>query len=139
MDHEWSSRTLAEHLQGWDWFSIQLEDGRDLMLFKLRRDDGGWDPYNAGSLRGPDGDLQILSADDFTIEETGTWNSPETGVTYPNSWRLSVAGLKLEVEAALADQELRTSVRYWEGAVRVKGGARGRGYVELVGYEKAPR
>ena len=42
----------------------------------------------------------------------------------------------------LADQELSTQPRYWEGAVRVQG-ARGvapvtaQGYVELVGYAQA--
>lgn len=137
MDHEWSSRTLAGHLAGWDWFSIQLDDGRDLMLFKLRRDDGGWDPFNAGSLRSAQGELRILAAQDFKIEEVGYWTSPHTGVRYPSRWKLEVGDLRLEVEAAMADQELRTSVRYWEGAVRVNGDHQGRGYVELVGYKKA--
>jgi predicted secreted hydrolase len=55
---------------------------------------------------------------------------------------LPAESLVLEVEPLLADQELDLSVRYWEGAVRVRGtsgGAaiEGRGYVELTGYRTA--
>jgi predicted secreted hydrolase len=48
-------------------------------------------------------------------------------------------GLEVTVTPVIADQELITTVRYWEGAVDVVGEhdgkqVTGRGYVELAGY-----
>ncbi len=142
MDHEWSSQTLAEHLVGWDWFSLQLEDNTEVMAFRLRREDEGWDPFNAGCLVASDGSYQTLKADDFLLEETDRWTSPASGVTYPSGWRLSVGPRLYQIEPALKDQELDVSVRYWEGSVRVTevhSGTQGRGYVELVGYGEKKR
>lgn len=136
MDHEWSSRTLGDHLAGWDWFALQLEDGRELMAFRLRRKDGAWDPFNSGSLVSADGQVEVLAADDFQLEETSSWTSPHTGLTYPAGWRLTLPGQELEftIKPALADQELQVSLGYWEGTVDVGGSVAGVGYVELVGY-----
>jgi predicted secreted hydrolase len=137
MDREWSTSGLGAGVQGWDWFALQLEDGRELMVYLLRRRDGTPDPFSAGTLIEADGTTRRLEAGDVSIETLAHWTSPRTGVRYPARWRLSVpsAALRLEIEPRLADQELSVGPRYWEGAVSVAGlPVAGHGYVELVGY-----
>ncbi|HKI01323.1 MAG TPA: lipocalin-like domain-containing protein [Thermoanaerobaculia bacterium] len=147
MDREWSTSSLGKDQVGWDWFSLQLSDGWDVMLYRLRRKDGKADPASSGTLIGPAGETRPLSLGDFTIEDAGEWRSPRSGARYPERWRLRIPSedLDLEVLPLLADQELDVSFRYWEGAVGIEGThrgrpAQGRGYVELTGYtELAPR
>jgi predicted secreted hydrolase len=141
MDREWSTSALGPELAGWDWLALQLDDGREVMVYRLRRRDGTADAHSAGSLIGADGATQPLALDDVTLEVLDHWTSPRSRVRYPSRWRLTVpgAGLTLEIAPRLADQELIVGTRYWEGAVRVDGRAAGRpiagrGYVELVGY-----
>jgi predicted secreted hydrolase len=140
MDREWSTSTLPPGVEGWDWFALQLDDGRDLMFYLLRREDGTPDPLSAGTLVEADGKARPLAARDVRVEPTAHWTSPRTGVRYPARWRLDVpsAHLELDVEPRLANQELVVGTRYWEGAVSVSGRpVGGQGYVELVGY-RAP-
>jgi predicted secreted hydrolase len=145
MDHEFGSAELGADQVGWDWFSIQLEDDTELMLYRMRRKDGSSDLASSGTAVSPDGRTRHLEVTDFQIESTGTWTSPESKATYPSRWRLRFPSLDLvlDVTPLLADQELRTSrstkVSYWEGAVAVTGTKQGRpvkgqGYVELTGY-----
>jgi predicted secreted hydrolase len=141
MDREWSTSALGTAVEGWDWFAVQLDDGRELMVYLLRRRDGTLDPFSAGTLAAADGPARRLDAADVRIETLAHWTSPHSGVRYPARWRLSVpsAELRLEIAPRLADQELRLGTRYWEGAVAVAGSSAGRpiggqGYVELVGY-----
>ncbi len=140
LDREWSTSALGGALAGWDWFGLRLDDGRDLMVYRLRRKDGAVDPYSAGVLVQADGRARRLSADEVDLQVLDTWTSPTTGVRYPSRWRLRVpaAGLDLEVTPWLAQQELNLTFRYWEGAVDVRrwvgGEVVGRGYVELTGY-----
>ena len=143
MDREWSTSALGAAVEGWDWFAVQLDDGRELMVYVLRRRDGTPDPFSAGTLVAADGTARRLEAGDVRIETLAHWTSPHSGVRYPARWRLSVpsAELQLEIEPRLTDQELRVGTRYWEGAVAVTGSsvrrpAAGQGYVELVGYEE---
>jgi predicted secreted hydrolase len=145
-DHEWSTSALGPGAVGWDWFSLQLDDGRELMLFRIRREDGGVEPVSGGTLVDRDGRAHRLMRDDATIDVLDHWTSPRTRARYPSHWRVRVpsAGLDLVVEPWLADQEMRTSFVYWEGAVRVQGGVSGRpilgrGYVELTGYDRTMR
>jgi predicted secreted hydrolase len=141
MDREWSTSALAPGVEGWDWFALQLDDGRELMFYLLRRRDGVIDPFSGGTLIAADGTTRPLDATDVRVETLAHWTSPHTGVRYPGRWRLSVLSfdLRLEITPRLADQELLVGTRYWEGAVAVAGSDRGRplvgqGYVELVGY-----
>ena len=136
MDREWSTSALSAGVEGWDWFAVQFDDGRELMFYLLRRRDGTVDPFSAGTLVAADGTARRLEAADVRIETLAHWTSPRSGVRYPARWRLSVpsAELRLEIEPRLADQELRVGPRYWEGAVGVAGSRAGQGYVELVGY-----
>jgi predicted secreted hydrolase len=142
MDREWSTSALGSGVEGWDWFALQLDDGRELMFYLLRRRDGTIDPFSAGTLVAADGTTRVLEPGDVRIETLAHWRSPRSGVRYPARWRVSVpsADLRLEIEPRLADQELIVGTRYWEGAVAVNGTAvagrpiAGQGYVELVGY-----
>lgn len=152
MDREWSTSSLGADQVGWDWFAIQLDDGWDLMFYQLRRKDGSADPASRGSWISPAGEVTAIPAGELAIEVLGRWRSPRSGASYPAGWRLRspLRNLDLTVRPALADQELDTSFRYWEGAVAVSGeaggrAAAGRGYVELTGYgesgasDRAPR
>lgn len=141
MDREWSTSALGADLVGWDWLALQLDDGRDVMVYRLRRRDGGVDPHSAGALVAADGATRPLTPTDVTLEALDHWTSPRSRVRYPSRWRLAIPGaaLSLEITPRLADQELIVGTRYWEGAVRAEGTAGdrpigGRGYVELVGY-----
>jgi predicted secreted hydrolase len=141
MDREWSTSALGPDLVGWDWVALQLDDGRDVMVYRLRRRDGTADAHSAGALIAADGATRPLAPAEVTLAVLDHWTSPRSRVRYPSRWRLAVpgVGLSLEITPRLADQELIVGTRYWEGAVRVEGTAAGRpvagrGYVELVGY-----
>jgi predicted secreted hydrolase len=140
LDHEWGTSQLGEGVVGWDWFSLRLDDGRDLMVYRLRRADGTADPRSSGTVVGSDGEVERLDRDDVELEALDWWQSPATGARYPVRWRLRVpdAGIDLEVDALLAASELdgraTTGVIYWEGPVAATGSTTGEGYVELTGY-----
>ncbi|MCG6927556.1 MAG: carotenoid 1,2-hydratase [Acidobacteria bacterium] len=145
-DHEWSTSALGAGAAGWDWFSVQLDDGGELMYFQIRREDGSVEAVSGGTLVDPDGHTRRLAVSDLSLAVLARWTSPETGATYPARWRLRVPGegLDLLVEPWVDDQELRTSFVYWEGAVRASGTRGGRavsghGYVELTGYAGSMR
>ena len=140
LDREWSSSALAADQLGWDWFALQLSDGSELMFYNLRKLDGSQDEHSAGTWIDADGTSRHIDRDEIDIAVTDTWDSPEGG-RYPSAWTLRFPdqGLSLDIRPVMADQELFTTVRYWEGAVDVQGerqGLRieGRGYVELTGY-----
>jgi predicted secreted hydrolase len=142
LDREWGSGALGREQQGWDWYALQLADGSALMFYALRTAHGR-DALSAGTWTASDGMTRSLRDADVRIDVLDHWESPRGG-RYPARWRVRVPSLALdvEVEPVLADQELATNVRYWEGAVDVRGtrgGATtsGRGYVELVGYDRA--
>ena len=140
LDREWSTSALADDQVGWDWFALQLDDGSELMIYGLRLQDGTRDPASAGTFVDANGVTAHLAYDDVEIRVLEEWSSPEGG-SYPSRWLLQVPrfGLKLNVSPVINDQELFTTVRYWEGAVDVTGEhdrrpVEGRGYVELTGY-----
>ncbi len=141
LDREWSTSALAPDQVGWDWFALQLDDGRELMYYRLRGQEGKTDPASQGIFVAADGTTRQLGAGDVTLEVLETWRSPRSEALYPISWRLRSPALELDlvITPLLEDQELQTTLRYWEGAVAVTGrdGAdkvEGWGYVELTGY-----
>ncbi len=140
LDREWSTSALEGSQTGWDWFSLHLDDGRDTMFYRLRRDDGTTDPFSSGTLVQADGTSRRLAREEVQLEAIGRWMSPASGIGYPSRWRLRVPRERLDLEIAplLVDQELLTSVRYWEGAVTARGvtagSPGGSGYVEMTGY-----
>ena len=148
MDHEYSTAPLEPGLSGWDWFSLQLSDNTELMLFKLRRAKGGFHPASSGTFVDATGTAHHIGSEALSVKPTHTWQSPNTAAVYPVAWQLDIPGkqLNLKVTANMRNQEMRTpqttGVDYWEGSVSVTGTAGGRvvsgaGYVELTGYGKA--
>jgi predicted secreted hydrolase len=145
MDKEFSSSQLAENQVGWDWFSLRLDDGRELMLYLMRDSNGAVD-YANGTLVDAQGGVSYLDRSAFEVEVLEHWTSPKTSARYPSKWRIRAAGLDLRVSTAVEDQENRSrlprGVFYWEGAVRVEavdGRPLGRGFVEMTGYGEGNR
>jgi predicted secreted hydrolase len=145
MDHEFSTSFLEPGQRGWDWFAIQFDDGRELMLYRMRLDDGSADPYSSGTFVDKSGRATPLSSRDYTLTPGTTWQSPDTGAQYPLHWSIQVPrlGLDLVIRPAFPDQEMETSqttgISYWEGAIDITGHEAdrrvgGRGYLELTGY-----
>lgn len=140
-DHEYSTRALSSGAVGWDWFSLQMDNGAALMFFQIRRDDGTLQAESAGTFVFPDGRTRHLSLAEWNLQVTDTWTSPHSDATYPSAWRIEIPALELtlEGEALLADQELNVSTTYWEGAVSFDGAWQGEplsatGYIEMTGY-----
>jgi predicted secreted hydrolase len=144
-DHEWGPGALPEGAQGWDWFAVQLADGSELMLYRLRAADGSATPFSSGTYVPARGAPRALRWEEVRFEETRSWTSRRTRARYPAGWRIAVLPLDLSLEIAplVADQELvteaSTGVTYWEGACRVAGPragrpVAGRAYAELTGY-----
>jgi predicted secreted hydrolase len=145
MDHEFGTSFLEKGQRGWDWLSIQLDDGTDLMLYQFRRADGARDRHSHATIVYPDGSFAPVKFDQFGLEPGVQWKSPASSASYPINWRVGIPGkqIELEAQAALANQEMRTTestgVTYWEGSIKVTGthrgrAVRGRGYLEMTGY-----
>jgi predicted secreted hydrolase len=145
MDHEFGSNQLGEDQLGWDWFSIQLDNQSELMLYLMRRKDGSIDPHSHGTLIHADGTTRHLALKDYRIEVLARWKSSKSGAEYPMKWKVVIPfeQIELEIVPPFAEQELITNrstrVTYWEGAVQVNGTignkpVAGSGYVEMTGY-----
>ncbi|MDQ2918956.1 MAG: carotenoid 1,2-hydratase [Verrucomicrobiota bacterium] len=141
-DHEWATNQLAPNQTGWDWLSVQFDDGRELMLYRMRLTNGSVDPTSSGTLIAPDGSSVHLANENFQMTPTDYWKSPKTGANYPIGWRVDLPehDLRFTVRAAVKGQELAfPPLIYWEGAIEVNGSnankaITGRGYLELTGY-----
>jgi predicted secreted hydrolase len=148
MDHEFFSQQLESDQVGWDWLSLQLEDGTELMLFHIRRKDGSIDSHSAATFVDVDGKSMHLRADEFSLQPMGeTWTSPVTHAVYPIHWKIAVPrlGIELEVTTPLPSQEFTGNTKftpsYWEGAITMDGRRnssplRGTGYLEMTGYDR---
>ncbi len=145
MDHEFSTAPLAPGLVGWDWFSLQLSDGTEVMIYLLRRRDGSFHPASSGTFVDRDGGSRHLGREDIRVSPAAFWKSPHSGAVYPSKWRIDIAplALRLAASAALSDQEMAdagaSEVVYWEGSVSLSGSraetpVTGAGYVEMTGY-----
>jgi predicted secreted hydrolase len=148
MDHEFFTHQLDANQVGWDWLSLQLRDNTEVMLFRIRRQDGSLDPFSAGTYVDAQGKSTHLRANDFNLHPlTETWISSVTHATYPIAWRIAIPklGIELEAHTALASQELagKTNLApsYWEGAITLSGrrtnaSLGGVGYLEMTGYDR---
>jgi predicted secreted hydrolase len=144
-DHEWGSASLEPDVVGWDWFSVQLAGGRELMLYVLRRADGSAIPQSSGTLVDSAGRSSFLPLAKFSVTPLATWTSPHSQARYPAGWRIRLPSYRadLTISPLLADQEFdathSTGGYYWEGACSVSGSFEGKpaggyGYTELTGY-----
>jgi predicted secreted hydrolase len=141
MDHEFGTSALSANAVGWDWISLQLENGVVMALAQIRTADGDAIGIFEGTLLMADGSQTRISSEDFTLEVLDEWTSPTSGITYPSAWRLTAPAydLALELTPLIRDQEMKVTYVYWEGAVNATGTmggepVNGRGYVELTGY-----
>lgn len=150
MDHEFGSSALREHQRGWDWFSVQLDNDTELMVYIIRRGDGRPDTTSSGSLISATGSVLHIPHDRIRITPSSKWRSRRSGAIYPMGWTIEIAGLdlRLKLNPVMENQELMTArstgITYWEGAVDVVGSfhdtaVRGEGYVEMTGYDQAFR
>jgi predicted secreted hydrolase len=141
-DHEWATNQLAPGQIGWDWLSLHLDDGTELMLYQMRLENGSPDPSSSGTWIAADGADAHLRNSDYTMTAIDFWKSDKTPARYPIGWRVEVPAqqLSVEIRAVLRNQELALlPLAYWEGAVEITGTRagkpiRGRGYLELTGY-----
>lgn len=138
----WFDRQYGELYQaivkGWQWFAIELDDGREIMLYDILGAANAVE--RAGSVTDAEGRTRPLAGHEFSVEVLGHWKSPHTGCVYPSGWKVDVAGEQFEVQPMVQDQELRAQhgfwpgPEYWEGAASVSGVSGGRAYVELNGF-----
>ncbi len=140
MDREWSTSALSKNQIGWDWFSIQLSDSTELMLFRLRDSLGNSD-FSKGTLVLSNGNSENLESNDFDLKVLES-NKLSSGTSYPSKWSIKIPNhnIELECKVQVPDQEMKLSVKYYEGSIMVKGrkgeqAINGSGYVELTGYE----
>jgi predicted secreted hydrolase len=147
MDHEFGSNQLNSEQSGWDWYSLQLDDSRELMLYVLRRTDGTIEPASSGTIVDAQGNAKHIKLDQFKVTTSSSWHSVKSGANYPMGWHVYVPSANIDVTLSpdLQDQELitgrSTGVTYWEGAVTISGTSNGkpvtgRGYVEMTGYSE---
>jgi predicted secreted hydrolase len=141
LDRAWGAVPVPRGQVATDRFSVQLDDGRDLLCLRLRRQDGSGTPVSSCRLIGSDGTVNVLRRRDVRLEPLGFWTSPEDAVEYPVVWRLQVGplGLDLSLRPEVEEQELIWPLRVWSGALRIDGQANGepitgRGFAELAGY-----
>ncbi len=145
LDREWGSNQLASNQKGWDWFALQFDDGRNLMVYQIRLDDGDIEPLSHGTLRLTDGTTRPLVASQYSLTPLDHWTSPETGGRYPIRWRLDIPSeqIHIVIEATQEAQELALQpISYYEGSIRFSdesGNTTGRGYMELTGYAEPIR
>lgn len=132
LDREWSSQPLAKDQKGWDWFSLHFDTGEKLMGFRLRDSGEG---FTSATWIGPDGktEPQIPGALRITPLET----TAVAGLNIPARWRLELPakGVSLETRPLNAQSWMATHFPYWEGPIFFSGTHKGRGYLEMTGYE----
>ncbi|MDB6138352.1 MAG: carotenoid 1,2-hydratase [Verrucomicrobiaceae bacterium] len=141
MDHEFSSSQLDRGQAGWDWASLQLKDGHEIMVYRMRRQDGSSDP--AGTFLSwvqADGSVTQEDSQHFTWQQGRSWTSPKTHAVYPIGVRITTQGQVFELRPLADAQELDgiiSGLPYWEGAcdvVDAQGKVVGRAFLELAGY-----
>lgn len=148
LDREFGTSFLEEAQSGWDVFTIQLDDGTDLMIYQIRLADGTRDEYSIATIVQADGSQESLKSEQFELEPITRWSSPASGGIYPIHWRVKIPGkqIELEIKAAMEDQERRAGqsvgVNYWKGAVDANGicggrAVKGGGFLEMTGYASA--
>ncbi|MBH3465510.1 MULTISPECIES: lipocalin-like domain-containing protein [Pseudomonas] len=129
LDREWSSQPLAASQTGWDWFSLHLDRGAQLMLFRVRQKDS--DGYLTGTWIDAQGHTETLHNSD--IQLTPLTTTAIDGRNIPIRWSLKIPGKQLDIttEAVNPKAWMDLGIPYWEGPVRFEGGV---GYLEMTGY-----
>ncbi|MFA6423951.1 MAG: lipocalin family protein [Candidatus Magasanikbacteria bacterium] len=135
MDHQWADTTYNQ--DRWNWFSIQLDSGLDLMCFEYIS--GVKSVYHT-TLIYPDGKQKYTDKIEIKAEKR-KWKSRRSGNSYFLDWKIKIPeeNIDLTVKAILSDQEVGfNAINYWEGATKIEGkvgthSVSGNGFMELVG------
>ena len=143
-DHEWASNQLTAQQAGWNWLSVQFDDGTELMLYEMRLRDGGIDTSSSGTFIGARGETRHLAREDYELKPLRFWTSPKSGARYPIAFQVTIPTLAMatEISTPLPEQELAlSSFAYWEGLIDAQGtradsALHGHGYLELTGYAR---
>ncbi|EXF92769.1 iron ABC transporter permease [Pseudomonas fluorescens HK44] len=132
LDREWSSQPLTANQTGWDWFSLHLDSGAQLMVFRVRQKEGA--AYLTGTWINPDGSTLRLSRDDISL--TPLESSKVAGRSLPTRWSIKVPGKGLDITSSALNPRAWMDLRipYWEGPVQLSGSHAGNGYLEMTGY-----
>lgn len=132
LDREWSSQPLTANQTGWDWFSLHLDGGAQLMLYRMRQKEGV--AYLTGTWINPDGSTLRLSRNDISLTPLGS--SKVAGRSLPTSWSIKVPGKGLDITSSALNPQAWMDLRipYWEGPVQLSGSHAGNGYLEMTGY-----
>jgi predicted secreted hydrolase len=144
MDHEFGTSALGVNQVGWDWFSLQLDNQEEIMIFQIREDSGAISPESGGSWITQERDVKPITHTAFELIPISYWEN-EDGIEYPVEWELRIPerDVVFTISAVLPDQENRFSYfQYWEGAVRVEGFINekpvvGFGFLEMTGYAQS--
>ncbi len=133
LDREWSSQPLSDNQTGWDWFSLSFETGEKMMGFRLRQTDGT--DYTSGTWIAPDGTPSPFGDGPFKAVPQGTARVQDKDI--PVEWRLTLPtrNLDIAVKALNPNAWMDTAFPYWEGPVMISGSHKGRGYLEMTGYD----
>jgi predicted secreted hydrolase len=132
IDREWSSQPLGADQTGWDWFSLHLDGGDKLMLFRLRHADGRH--FFSGNWIGRDGRSETLDPKGIVLSPTGS--TRVAGRDMPTAWDIAVPSRGLKVASLPLNPQsfMDTRFKYWEGPITVTGSHAGIGYLEMTGY-----
>ncbi|KPN89976.1 lipocalin-like domain-containing protein [Pseudomonas nunensis] len=132
LDREWSSQPLTANQSGWDWFSLHLDSGEQVMLYRMRQKDGA--PYVTGTWIDAQGQTQLLHGDDISLTPGDT--AKVAGHSMPVRWSIKIPGKHLDITTTALNPNAWMNLRipYWEGPVRLSGSHAGQGYLEMTGY-----
>ncbi len=132
LDREWSSQPLAPDQLGWDWFSLHLDDGAKVMLYRMRNRTAP--PFVTGTWITADGTATPLRSGQITLSPRD-WTDV-AGHRLPTGWSLDIPdhGLKVDTAPLNGQSWMGTLFPYWEGPIRIEGSHSGRGYLEMTGY-----
>lgn len=135
LDREWSTSALAADQSGWDWFSLQFDDGTELMYYQLRNLEGDAHSSSAGNFTSLMGTQTPIAPESIVLEEVKNWTAPD-GTAYTTTWHMQYRDSDWLIRALFDNQLMDLTFQYWEGAVEVSnadsGEVLGRGYLEMV-------
>lgn len=132
LDREWSSQPLSAGQEGWDWFSLGLEDGTKVMAFRLREAEGPG--FTSATWITRDGQARPLPPGAIVMDPLE--HTMIDGRRVPVAWRLRIAerGLDITTRPLNPESWMDVSPPYWEGPISFEGSHRGKGYLEMTGY-----
>ncbi len=110
-DRQWGVFTET----GWDWFSLRLADGRDIMLFSFPASG-----YGAGTIVAPDG--RAVSVPSFRLQRLKSVEYSAPDAVFSLGWRVVLdTGEEFRILPLMADQynPAENTPPYWEGVCSV--------------------